>query len=171
MAKKPQQMRFFPLVSRCTLFPPLIWDQWRLCNRHTVPTSWHLLLRMPSWRHGAGSPLVPASVSRHFVGHLFHRRLNLVTLTGLEYARTPLQPPTKGWLLVLVLLRVELNTWVFKIYLFYVMSLGYLDIVLYVVNSIFPFVFFSFSMNGPVNSLHWRDYLLSRIWTPKNDMP
>ena len=43
-----------------------------------------LCFRLFTRRYGVGSSIVPALVIRHFIGHLFHQRLILVTLTGLE---------------------------------------------------------------------------------------
>ena len=94
-----------------------------------VPTPWPLLLRLCTWRHGVGSPIVPALVIRHFVGHLFHQRLILVTLTGSECAPTHTSSPAKDRVPVLVQLKADWNTLVFWIYLFSIMSLCYLDAV------------------------------------------
>ena len=107
----------------CRLFPSPIRPT------HTVPILCPLLLRLFTRRHGVGSPIVAALVIRHFVGHLFHQRLILVTLTGSECALTHTSSPVKDRVSVLVQLKVERNTLVFLIYLFSIMCLCYLDAV------------------------------------------
>ena len=90
--------------------PPVLWDLPRLYDQYTVPTPWALLLRLCTWRHGVGSPVVPALVIRHIVGHLFHQRLILVTLTGSEYAPAHTSSPAKNRVSVLVQLKADWNT-------------------------------------------------------------
>ena len=56
---------------------------------------------------------MPALVTRHFLGHLFHQRLFVIRLTGLECAPTHFSSPAKDLVLVLVQLIVELDRLVF----------------------------------------------------------
>ena len=88
-------------------------------------------------RHGVGSPIVPALVIRHFVGHLFHQRLFLITLIGLECPPThfssPVEGPTAGF--GPADSRVEYVN--ISIYLFSFICFHYLNVVYYFVETTF----------------------------------
>ena len=69
-----------------------------------------------------------ALVIRHFVGHLFHQRLIIVTLTGSECLPTHMSSG-EGLIAGFGLAESRVEYFSFSIYLFSIMFLCYLDVV------------------------------------------